>query len=361
MADRYSLEFQEPQKLWNKWYVAILLLSMVNHASSQMITPIVSKYAISIGASVAVAATVSGLMSLSALFARPFAGVLSDRINKKAVIAASGTATGLCMYLYSLSGSVEMMSAVRLLHGIAFSFSTVALLAFNTVFIPRDKLGEGIGWSVVTTTLATAVGPNIGLWLVDHLGYGACFAASAVGTLLPCVAFLLIPFRQTATVSAGSRRLGLNDFISIHILPYAVLTGLFSCCNGIINSFLVLIGDERGIEGVGVFFTAYSIIMITTRPVTGRLYDRKGIAFLLYPCIALASLSMLLLGKAASAWAVALAGVLKALGQGSGVPSIQAHCLKRLGRDKAGVVSSTCYMGNDISYCFSKAQEHSNP
>ena len=348
MANKHSSGFQEPEKLWNKGYIAILLLSMVNHISSQMITPIVSKYAISIGASITTAAAISGLMSLSALFARPFAGLLSDRINKKAVIAVSGAVTGACMYLYSLSGGVEMMSAVRLLHGAAFSFSTVALLAFNTVFIPRDKLGEVIGWSVVTTTLAAAAGPNIGLQLVDWLGYEACFAASAAGTLLPCMAFLLIPFRHTPGESAGKKSLSVNDFISVQILPYAVLTGLFSCCNGIVNSFLVLIGDERGIEGVGVFFTAYSIIMIVTRPVTGRLYDRRGIAFLLYPCIALASLSMLLLGNAASAWAVALAGALKALGQGSGVPSIQAHCLKRLGRDKAGVVSSTCYMGSDI-------------
>ena len=57
---------------------------------------------------------------------------------------------------------------------------------------------------------------------------------------------------------------------------------------------------------------------------------------------------MLILGKATSAWAIMFAGVLKALGQGTGAPSIQAHCLKQLGRDKAGVVSSTCYMGNDI-------------
>ena len=62
----------------------------------------------------------------------------------------------------------------------------------------------------------------------------------------------------------------------------------------------------------------------------------------------LLALSMLLLGKAHTAWAIMLAGVLKALGQGSGVPSIQAHCLKQLGRDKAGVVSSTCYMGSDV-------------
>ena len=348
MAYPDSNRFQEPTKLWNKWYITILLLSMVNHVASQLITPIVSKYAMSIGATMATAGTIVGLMSLAAMFARPFAGLSSDRINKKLIIAVTGAVTGVCMYLYSASKSVEMMAAVRFVHGISFSFSTVALLAFNTMFIPKDKIGEGIGWSVVTTTLATAMGPNLGLWLVDHFGYKACFAAAAIGTIIPNLCFLAVPNRQEPHVPGKSAKFNVNDFISLQIFPFALLTGLFSCCNGIVNSFLALLGDERGIKGVGVFFTAYSVILIVTRPITGKLYDQKGIKFIMYPSIALAALSMLLLGKATSTWIVLLAGVLKALGQGTGAPSIQAHCLKKLGRDKAGVVSSTCYMGNDI-------------
>lgn len=348
MAYPDSNRFQEPTKLWNKWYITILLLSMVNHVASQLITPIVSKYAMSIGATMATAGTIVGLMSLAAMFARPFAGLSSDRINKKLIIAVTGAVTGVCMYLYAASKSVEMMAAVRFVHGISFSFSTVALLAFNTMFIPKDKIGEGIGWSVVTTTLATAMGPNLGLWLVDHFGYKACFAAAAIGTIIPNLCFLVVPNRQEPHVPGKSAKFNVNDFISLQIFPFALLTGLFSCCNGIVNSFLALLGDERGIKGVGVFFTAYSVILIVTRPITGKLYDQKGIKFIMYPSIALAALSMLLLGKATSTWIVLLAGVLKALGQGTGAPSIQAHCLKKLGRDKAGVVSSTCYMGNDI-------------
>lgn len=348
MAYPDSNRFQEPTKLWNKWYIIILLLSMVNHVASQLITPVVSKYAMSIGATMASAGTIAGLMSLAAMFARPFAGLSSDRINKKLIIAVAGAVMGVCMYFYSASKSVEMMAAVRFVHGIFFSFSTVALLAFNTMFIPKDKIGEGIGWSVVTTTLATAVGPNLGLWLVDHYGYKACFVAAAIGTIIPNLCFLVVPNRQEPHVPGKSAKFNMNDFISLQIFPFALLTGLFSCCNGIVNSFLTLLGDERGIEGVGVFFTAYSVILIVTRPITGKLYDQKGIKFIMYPSIALAALSMLLLGKATSTWAVLLAGVFKALGQGTGAPSIQAHCLKKLGRDKAGVVSSTCYMGNDI-------------
>jgi predicted MFS family arabinose efflux permease len=45
---------------------------------------------------------------------------------------------------------------------------------------------------------------------------------------------------------------------------------------------------------------------------------------------------------------ILIAGILKALGQGAGTPSIQAHCVKALGPEKAGVASSTCFIGQDI-------------
>ena len=348
MTHNLSQPPQEPVRLWNKWYTIILLLSMVSHASTQMVAPIVTEYAVSIGASLTAAGTVAGLMSLAALFLRPFSGRFSDKYNKKILITISGAAMGLCMYAYSAFHSVQMIAVVRILHGIAFSFFSVALMAFNTAFVPKDKIGEGIGWMVVTQTVSFAVGPNIGLWLVENVGYDACFLTAAVGCVLPNVAILVVPYRQPAASQEGQKRFDINDYVSVRILPYAFLIGLFSGCNGIVNSFLSIIGTERGIANVGLFFAVYSVVMIATRPVTGKLYDEKGIKFILYPCIVMSAVSMVLLGFAHATWMIMLAGFLKALGQGSGVPSIQAHCLKQLGRDKAGVVSSTCYMGNDI-------------
>ena len=355
MTHNVSQHAWEPAKLWNKWYITILLLSMVSHAATQMVAPIVTEYAVSIGASLTVAGTVAGLMSLAALFLRPFSGRFSDKYNKKIIIMVSGAAMGLCMYAYAVFDSVEMIAVIRILHGVSFSFLSVALMAFNTAFVPKDKIGEGIGWMVVTQTVAFAVGPNLGLWLVEEMGYGACFFVAAVGCIAPNVALLVVPYRQTMEPGGKTKRFDINDFVSIRILPYALLIGLFSSCNGIVNSFLTMIGDERGIENVGIFFTVYSIVMIATRPVTGKLYDKKGVKFIMYPCIAISAASMILLGNASATWMVMVAGMLKALGQGSGVPSVQAHCLKQLGRDKAGVVSSTCYMGNDIGNALAPA------
>ena len=38
----------------------------------------------------------------------------------------------------------------------------------------------------------------------------------------------------------------------------------------------------------------------------------------------------------------------KAIGMSSGSQGIQATCVKKMGKEKAGVVSSTCFIGQDI-------------
>jgi len=97
-----------------------------------------------------------------------------------------------------------------------------------------------------------------------------------------------------------------------------------------------------------LFFTAYSIMMVVIRPFVGVLLDKKGLSIIMYPALALATLGMVLLGSATTIWMVIIASILKALGQGAGTPSIQAYSIKLIGKERAGVASSTCYIGQDI-------------
>lgn len=338
----------EPEKLWNKTYIMILILSVFGGAASQMVTPFISKYAISLGAPLTIAATIASLMSVSALIFRPISGMFSDSFNRKIIILCTSFITAVCMVLYSMATSVNFLVGVRLVHGIVFSFSGVAMMAFNTSFIPRSRLSEGMGWMALGSIISNSIGPNMGLWLVNNVGYGACFLAAAGANLLTMLMILLIPYESPAKKKLDSRRFDINNLISLRILPYAILTGLFSMGNGLVNSFLTLLGDERNIPNVAVFFTAYSIVMVVSRPLAGRLQDKRGIKIILYPAYAIAAAGMILLGNAMTSWMIVAAAVLKALGQGSGAPAIQSHCLKMMGKEKAGVVSSTCYIGQDI-------------
>ena len=336
----------EETKLWNKSYIMILILSTVINSATQMVTPLVSKFAISLGAQLSIATTIASLMSWSALFLRPFAGLLSDRFNRKKIILISNLAIAACLLLMSGAKTVTTLVAIRILHGIAFSFNSVAMMAFNTMYIPKDRLGEGMGWMALGTIVSQALGPNIGIALVEKTGYTACFAVAAAICVVGVVIILMMHYEHP--VSDKSRKLDINSLISLRILPYAAIMCLFSAGNGLASNMMVLFGDARGIANIGLFFTAYSIAMVVVRPFAGKLVDKKGLRFVLYPAIVLSSAAYFVLGSATALWMVILAAILKAVGQGSGQPGIQSTCLRQIGREKAGVVSSTCYIGQDI-------------
>lgn len=338
--------FHEETKLWNKSYIMILILSTFINSASQMVVPLVAEFAKSLGAPLTFAATIASLMSLTALFLRPISGLFSDRYNRKTIILVSNTAIAVCILLMSMVRSVPMLVAVRLLHGVAFSFNGVALMAFNTMFIPKDRLGEGMGWMALSTIISQALGPNLGVFLVEKSGYTVCFAVAAGICAIGVVLIALMPYNHVSTNK--NKKLDLNSLISLRILPYAAIMGLFSAGNGLVSSLLVTFGKEREIANIALFFTAYSIAMVAVRPVAGKLVDAKGLKFVLVPSLVLGAAAFFLLGNATALWMCVVAAVIKAVGQGSGSPAIQASCLKQVGREKAGVVSSTCFIGQDI-------------
>ena len=114
--------------------------------------------------------------------------------------------------------------------------------------------------------------------------------------------------------------------------------------NGIIGSYIALLGDVRGIVNIGLYFTVNAAVLLLVRPLAGKLSDRKNGLLLVFPAMLLDGAALLLLGRAGALWMVSLAAVLKAMGQGSGQPTLQAASLKLLPPEKSGVASSTFYL-----------------
>jgi len=66
------------------------------------------------------------------------------------------------------------------------------------------------------------------------------------------------------------------------------------------SSFVALLGDERNIPNVALFFTVYAVLAVILRPMTGRLLDQYGLSVQIYPAFVIASLCFLFLGIARS-------------------------------------------------------------
>ncbi len=341
---------QPRDKLWTYQFILLLIIGIVSGAATQMVTPLIMEYAVNLGAPMTIAATIASIISITALFLRPFSGMLSDKFNRRTVLIISTMLAGICILGYSFSSTPGMMIGIRIVHGIAFAFMGVSNMAFATDYIPVSRMGEGIGWYGLSIIAAQAFGPGLGVYLADNFSYSISFVCSAILCAASVALMFTIPAKRTAgSISKNTiAKKSISDYIEIRILLPAVTLGMFSVVNSLVGNYLKLIASERSIPNIGLFFTVYSVTVFACRPFAGRLQDKRGLSVVLYPALIITAVSMVLIGKANSLWIILVAAALKGIGQGTGSPSIQAECIKELGHGKAGVATSTCYIGQDL-------------
>ena len=338
---------EEKETICTGKFIMVLLMSAFSGIAANMTYPLITKYALTINPDLAVASTVAGLMSLSSLIICPFAGLITDRFNQKRILQISCVFYGTVLTGHVLATNIPMLVFMRLLVGVFFSINSVTITAFSTNFIPKKRMAEGLGYAALANVVAQAAGPGLGLKLVELSGYPLTFIGAGVCAILCMGIITLLPY-EDETGHSQLRKVTLNSLMAFEYTDFMLIAALFSMSNSLVTTYLALIGDERGIANVGLFFTVYSIIMVFLRPVAGTLQDKKGIFFIMVPAVLAASIGIILIGVGKTLAVILAASLYKAIGQGIGTPALSAEVIKNLGREKSGVATSTIMIGMNI-------------
>ena len=338
-------------KLWNKSFVLMMFINTVTYIGFVLVNPILAKYVISLGASIGFAGAVTGSFALTALVFRPFTGQVSDSFSKKKMMMFTLFLIILITLGYGIIKNIYAILILRIINGAVFSFYSTVSSSYSANFIPQDKLGQGVGYFGIGIILAAAIGPSMSPFIVDEYGYSTIFYISAV---IVAFSFLLMFAIKGDTKDSMPRKalkisFKPSNMIAAELFVPMVLGAIASLMSGVINSFILLLGDSRGIINISIFFLVNSLFVLVSRLVSGKVLDEKGLAFVLYPAFALISVSAVLLGAANSLWVVLIAAALYGLGQGTSQPSLQAYCIKKLGPARIGVAVSTYFLGVDVS------------
>ena len=338
------------EKLWSLAFIIILFINAINGTATYMVNPNFADYLVSKGAAFEFTGLISSLLSWIALLLRPFSGAISDRANKKVVMLISYVVTAICMMLYSMTDSLTVLTIVRIIHGMAFGVSGTISMAYATSYIPMERMGEGIGYVGIATLSSSFIGPQLGDFVVETFGSHAVFFAAG---LLMVVDVLLIfsikgQKQEAKAKEVVKKKISFDDFFAKELIFYVLFIGMFSFGNGIISYYLKTMGNARGIPNITLFFTAYSLVLFASKPISGKLLDAKGADVILYPSYIIAAIGMFVLGGAYSLLPVLIAAVLKAIGQGSGAPAIQSQAIKMFGKERSGVAISTLFIGQDL-------------
>lgn len=338
------------EKLWNKNYILLILANLFSAFSFNMVSTILSKYLVGLGATLTVAGIVVGIFSIMALVIRPVSGVVADRYSKRNILFASNLMIGISVLGYTVSDNVGVILCFRILHGIAFGMSGTASVSLCSEIIPKNRTGEGIGYVGLGQIVAVAVAPGLGIFTTNYLGYTLTFVCSCVLAVVSALLLLLFS-RPRQGVPAGRqklRRLSIKDLVAGEAMALSVISGVMSLNNGIVTAYILLFSEQLHIGSIGAYFLVTALFMFIVRPSAGRLMDRRGLQVLIYPAFAIGILGMLLHGLSTTLWMLLIAGALKAIASSAIQSSLLAECIKRAGDGRSGVASSTYYIGADI-------------
>ena len=335
--------------IFNRRYVTLMLVSFFISGSFYLVQISLSMYAISLGASITLAGVIVGCFSITSLLARPFSGIVVNRLPKKRVLMAAIGLMLVSSATYALIRIPVLLIAVRVVHGVGFALNSTVSLVLASQSVPPDRMGEGVSYFGLAQMLSSAFMPTLGAWLTERWGTGIVFPVATGIILVGGISVSLLKFEEPALIrtdAPGETRgkFSFAEMISAPLLPLGILGGLFSMFNGLNSSFMLPVGMDRGIANIAYYFTVNTSTIILIRLLLGRLADRKPLYCVLVPAILSAVIAAVLIGWAASLQVILIAAVLQAAGQGMAQPSLQAECIKRTDAQHRGTASSTYYM-----------------
>ena len=155
----------QKERLWTKSYILLILGNLFTFMSFQMLIPTLPPYIKSIGASAFEVGLITALFSVGAVLIRPFIGFLLAYKARKMLVLLGAIALFAITLLYPLTNIIVILLAFRLIHGIAWGWSTTANGTASVDLIPNSRLGEGTGFYGLSITLGMIIARSLALSL----------------------------------------------------------------------------------------------------------------------------------------------------------------------------------------------------
>lgn len=291
---------------------------------------------------------IMGAFAVSSVLCRPLSGRMVDLWSRKAGLSIGSLIYCIAPALYTRAASVPIMLGLRFFHGIGIAIYTTAGSVFVADLAPPARCGEAMGYYGMALNLAMAIGPALGVVLVDQIGFTGLFWLSASLALISLVLVQFIHDPLRAHIYADQGRLERPALFSRAALFPGFIAMCMTMTFGAVVSFLPLFVQHYQLGNAGLFFTVYSIVVVILRPLSGRLSDRFGRAAVIIPGMVFLAVSMTILAYASSVYSLLWAAVLQGVGFGAVHPSIMALVVDRSTAHDRGPALATLMMAFDI-------------
>lgn len=293
-------------------------------------------------------ASEAGLMTtvflISAIISRPIAGQWLEQAGHKKVLLTALLIFAGASLLYFFPKTISGFLLIRFLHGIGFGMATTAAGAIVADIIPSSRRGEGMGYFIMSSNLAMVLGPFVGLMTIQQWGTKVLFTLSVIGAIASLATGINVklsknePFQQKMAHSSFS----LRNFFEASAVPISLIGAFFALVYSSILSFVSVYANEIHLAEVSsLFFVVYAVVLLISRPFTGKWFDLHGPNVIVFPSIILFAIGMFVLSNSDTSGSFLFSAGLIGLGWGTLFPTFQTIAISDAPSNKRGLATAT--------------------
>ncbi|MEM3394387.1 MAG: MFS transporter, partial [Candidatus Methanomethylicia archaeon] len=320
--------------------VSLMTLSWLLHLSTliffmggMIVSPIISPYALSLGADAVIIGLLSSITSAVTILLRPYAGLIVDRGKRFETLILGTMLSCIATLIYFSSNNIWMFAIGRIFSGLAAAFFMPASISTAIDLSPPDRIGETLGWRSTMFGVSQLLGPGIGGYLADLIGLrntfiiNFLFAFSALMLIYAVSRLTPREFIKRNEASNGFK--DIKKLLKINFIGAMIAVVFHAMAVSAIGTFLpayyVSIGFGTSIYGL------YSSInggaSIITRATSGRIADKHGSITVSSLGAIIMTFGYIVLNISPLPPIAFLAAILIGIGTGLWVPAIQLLAL----------------------------------
>ena len=319
-------------RLFTPYFFVMCGFTFTVFLSAFQLLPTAPFHILDLGGSTFASGLFLGFLTYSSAISAPLTGAYADRVGQRRILIVTSSVLTVFSLLYAVITDYRLMLALAVVQGIFWSGLLSASSAYMTNMLPERRRAEGIGYWGLSTIAAVAVAPTVGFWIYHRSWMWLCLFAAFLNVVMTGIAWTL----KEHPIDAEAARAPRGGLLEMRVLVISVTLFLYSFGYGGITSFTALYADANGVTPKSLYLTTLAIVILVTRPFSGRFGDRWGYRRVFLPCLVLIAAGLALLAVGGTRFWLIASAVVFGIGFGTAYPSYVGYVMKGVSASRRG-------------------------
>ena len=359
------------EKILSKDLLLVMLISFLAGTAITTQMGTLPLYVAHLGGTKGDAGTIVGILGLSALCLRIPIGGLLDKFGRKLILIIGMAVLVADFLVLNLNHQLGFLFFLRLVQGAALGIENTAVGTLASDLIPRNRLSVGLGYFSIAQTLPQAIGPLIGLYLVQNYGFNSLFFVGLLLTVIAFLASLLVSdrYEQKITKPQINQRLTSKEkladdlsqskehrlshkqgLLSVPVLVPSLILSIVCLANSGVTAFVSQFAIERNVSNIGYYFTVNALVTVLMRLIYPKFLVTIKTSKVVFVSLCFIIASLILVSKSTTLISFLLAGSLYGIGFASVLPIMNAVVLNHVSDHQRGRATAIFSASLDVAY-----------